>query len=70
MTRVRREALVLVALVLTVDAGFVAAYFLTQIGNASDTGKLAYTALWTIATLAVVIRGVSRIRGARRNQRG
>jgi hypothetical protein len=30
---VQREALVLVALILTVDAGFVAAYFLTQIRN-------------------------------------
>ncbi|HEU4682543.1 MAG TPA: hypothetical protein VFS51_12385 [Gemmatimonadales bacterium] len=70
MTRVQREALVLVALILTVDAGFVAAYFLTQIRNGSDTGKLAFTALWTIVTLAVVIRGLSRIRGARRNPRG
>jgi uncharacterized membrane protein len=64
----RREVLVLVALVLLVDAIFVAAYFLGRLREASDTGKLVFTAIWTVVTLAVVIRGLSRVRGARINR--
>jgi hypothetical protein len=65
MKRVGREALRLVGVVLLVDAGFVAAYFLANLRIASDPAKLAFTAVWTLVTLAVVIRGLSRVRSAR-----
>ena len=67
---VRREVLVLVGLVLLVDAIFVGAYFLGRLRNASDAGKVGFTALWTLVTLTVVIRGLSRVRQVRlgRNQ--
>jgi hypothetical protein len=60
-----REVLVLVGLVLAVDAAFVAGYFLAQVERASDGSKLAFTVLWTVVTLLVVLRGWIRIRSAR-----
>ena len=61
----RKEVLTLVALVLLVDAIFVAAYFLGRVRTASDAGKLVFTIVWTIVTLGVVIRGLWRIRSTR-----
>jgi hypothetical protein len=62
---VKREALVLVLVVLAVDAAFIALYFLTQLRHAAGGVKLGFTVVWTLVTLAVVIRGLSRIRSAR-----
>jgi hypothetical protein len=56
---------VLVGLVLAVDAIFVAAYFLGHLRHASDGAKVGFTVLWTLVTLAIVIRGLSRVRSAR-----
>ena len=64
-SRLRREVLLLVGLVLLVDAMFVGAYFLGRLQKASDAAKMGFTALWTLATLVVVIRGLSRIRSVR-----
>jgi hypothetical protein len=63
--RARREALTLLLAVLVVDAIFVAIYFLAQLRHASNGMKVAFTVVWTAITLAVVIRGLSRIRTAR-----
>ena len=65
MKPVAREAGLLVGLVLLVDAGFVAAYYLGHLRTFSDPAKVAFTVVWTLVTLAVVIRGLSRIRKAR-----
>ena len=62
---VRREVLGLVGVVLLVDAIFAAAYFVAGIARARDGTKLAFTAVWTVATLLVVIRGLARIRRTR-----
>lgn len=67
---VRKEALVLVGLVLVVDAVFVAAYFLAKVQHASDPIKLAFTIIWTVVTLAAVLRGLTRIRAARLSRAG
>jgi hypothetical protein len=67
---VKREALVLLGLVLAVDALFIAVFFGAGIQRASDRGKIAFTVLWTVITLAVVIRGLTRIRSARVNGAG
>jgi hypothetical protein len=64
----KKEVLALVLLVLLVDAIFVAAYFLGGFRGASDAGKLAFTTGWTVVTLAVVIRGLARVRSARLNR--
>lgn len=65
---VRREALVLVALVLAVDALFIAVYFGAGIERASDSMKIVFTVVWTVINLVVVIRGLTRIRSARTNR--
>lgn len=61
----RREVLLLVGLVLLVDVIFVGAYFLGRLRNASDAWKMGFTALWTLVTLVVVIRGLARVRSVR-----
>jgi len=63
----KREALVLVGLVLAVDALFIAVYFGAGIERASDSVKVGFTVIWTVVNLAVVIRGLTRIRAARVN---
>jgi hypothetical protein len=68
MRRVKREVLWLVIAVLIVDALFVAVYFAGQIRAASDLTKIAFTAIWTLVTLAVVIRGLARVRSVRLRQ--
>jgi hypothetical protein len=67
---VRREVIWLVLAVVLVDLVFVGVYFLAHLAAASDTIKLAFTALWTLVTLAIVIRSLSRIRSARLESRG
>ena len=68
MKKVKREVMWLVVAVLLVDAVFVALYFLGGLRTASDSGKIVFTALWTLATLAVVIRGLARVRSVRFRQ--
>lgn len=65
---VKREALVLVGLVLAVDAIFIAVYFGAGIERASDSVKIAFTVVWTVINLVVVLRALTRIRSARVNQ--
>jgi hypothetical protein len=65
MKPVAREALLLVGVVLLVDAVFVAAYFLGHLRTVSDPAKVAFTVVWSVVTLVVVIRGLSRVRKAR-----
>ena len=62
---VKREALVLVGLVLAVDVLSIAVYFGAGIERASDGMKLGFTVVWTVINLAVVVRGLTRIRSAR-----
>ena len=68
MKRVGREVLWLVIAVLLVDALFIALFLLGRVRTASDPVKIAFTALWTLATLAVVIRGLARVRSFRLRQ--
>jgi membrane protein DedA with SNARE-associated domain len=67
---VRREALILVGLVVVVDLVFIAAYFLGGIDRSSDRLKLLFTIVWTVITLVVVLRGLLRIRKARVRRSG
>ena len=63
--KLKRELLWLIGSVLLVDAGFIAVYFLADLRTTADTAKLAFTAVWTLVTLAIVLRGLSRIRRLR-----
>jgi hypothetical protein len=63
----KREVLLLVGLVLAVDALFIGVYFGAGIERAADSVKIAFTVVWTVINLAVVIRGLTRLRSARVN---
>lgn len=58
----RRELAVLVALVVAVDAVAIALWLLTGIRRAGPPAQLAFTIAWTVATLAVVIVSLRKIR--------
>jgi hypothetical protein len=62
----KRELFLLLATVLVVDAVFIAGYFLFHLAAARDPAKIGYTAVWTVVTLLVVLRGLTRIRSLRR----
>jgi hypothetical protein len=61
----RRELFLLLVAVLLVEALFIPGYFLFHLDAASDLAKLGYTTVWTVVTLLVVLRGLSRIRTLR-----
>jgi hypothetical protein len=61
----RRELLILVLLVVAVDAVFISLYYAAGVAHAGGGLKLGFTIVWTGATLAVVIRGLTRVRAAR-----
>lgn len=63
--RVKRETLALVVLVLIVDGLFIGGYFAAGLVRASTAAKLGYTAAWTLVTMVVVLRGLTRIRAIR-----
>lgn len=63
--RLRREVVTLVALVLLVDGLFIGGYFAAGLVRASGPLKLGYTAAWTLVTMVVVLRGLTRIRAIR-----
>jgi hypothetical protein len=62
---VRREVVTLIVLVVGVDLLFIASYFLAGLPAASGAVKLGFTVLWTLATLGLVVRGLTRVRRAR-----
>lgn len=47
------------------DALAIACYFLAHIGRAAPGARLAFTIGWMVATLLVVLVGLTRIRRAR-----
>jgi hypothetical protein len=61
----RREVLRLVGLVLLVDGVFIAGYFIAGLAAASAKLTFGYRIVWTGVTLAVVMRGLGRVRSAR-----
>jgi hypothetical protein len=65
---VRRQLGLLVGLVIGVDAVFFGIYRLAELGRSGPGVKLGFTLLWTLATLAVVLPRLTRIRELRRGQ--
>ena len=63
--RVRREVLALVGWVIAVDAVFIAGYFAADVAHRPSGVKLLYTVGWTVVTLALVLRGLLRVRAER-----
>ena len=50
---------------LAVDAIAIGAYYVAGIGRAAPGTRLAFTVVWMLATLLVVLVGLTRIRRAR-----
>ena len=61
----KREVLALVGLILAADALFIAGYFLFHLAGRSAGVRAGFTAVWTLATLAIALRSLARIRAAR-----
>ena len=67
----RKQAVMwLIAGVLFVDAIFIGTYFLADLRTTTNTAKVGFTVVWTLVTLGVVLRGLSRIRRLRLEHRG
>jgi hypothetical protein len=64
--RVKRQVVMLVVMVLLVDGIFIGGYFAVGLIRASVAAKVGYTAIWTLVTMVVVLRGLSRIRSIKR----
>ena len=63
--RLRREVVLLLVQVVVLDALFIGGYALGGLARASAGMRLGYTIAWTVATLAVVLRGLIRARAIR-----
>ena len=61
----KREVVALIGLVLLADALFIGGYVLVHLPERSDSVRLGFTALWTLVTLAIALRSLTRIRAAR-----
>ena len=64
----RRQVVLLVVLVVAVDALFFGIYVLAGLSRAMASTRLAFTVLWTAATLGVVLPRLGRIRALRRRR--
>jgi hypothetical protein len=62
----RRELAVLVALVIAVDVLAIGVWWLADIRRAGPRVQLGFTVAWTVATLAVVVVSLRKIRLLRR----
>lgn len=62
---VRKEVLRLLVLVLIVHSLALAVYYVADVSRMSQNVRTAFTVIWTLATLAVVLPGLRRIRLAR-----
>lgn len=63
----RRQLLTMIGLVVAVDAVAIAAWFLTGVRGRSPGVQLLFALGWTLATLAVVVVSMRKIRQARKS---
>ena len=61
----RSELLRLVVAVVVIDLLAIGAYALGGVGSASPKSRIAFAAVWTVATLVAVLIGLRRLREAR-----
>ncbi len=62
---IRKQLMIMVALILVVDAIAIAVFNALDIADAPRSTRTVFTAAWTIITLAIVLNGLYRIRLAR-----
>lgn len=64
----RRQLLIMIALVAAVDVIAIAAWFLAGIRGRGQGVQLLYAILWTVATMGVVVVSMRKIRDARKKR--
>ena len=62
----RRHLVAMLVLVAVVDAVAIAAWFLARLRGRSGGVQVLFTIVWTVATLAVVVVSMRKIREAQR----
>jgi len=62
---VKRQLLLLVTAVVVVDLCFIAGYFIFDLNTGGNPARIGYAAAWTVVTLLVVLRFLTRIRSLR-----
>jgi hypothetical protein len=62
----RRHLLEMIGLVVALDAIMLGIYYAMGVKYRPSRVQLVFTAVWTILTLIVVLRGMGRVRGARK----
>jgi len=66
----RRHLLEMIGLVIALDAVTIGIYYAVGMKSRPPRVQLAFTAVWTVLTLLVVLRGMGRVRAARLGRRG
>jgi hypothetical protein len=62
---IRKQLMIMVALILAIDAIAIAVFNTYDIGDAPRRTRTLFTMAWTVVTLAAVLNGLYRIRLAR-----
>jgi hypothetical protein len=65
----RRHLFTMIAMVLLVDALALGAYAVFVLKSAAPATRYVFTGVWTVVTLVIVLRGIDRVRAARRRGR-
>jgi hypothetical protein len=63
--RLRSLLLQMLVAVFVLHGAAIAVYMLTPLRHSSGSARTAFMAVWTVATLVVVLSGLHRIRAAR-----
>jgi hypothetical protein len=65
VSAMRRQLMILVGSVVALDLAAGGLYYALDIKDAASRTQMIFAGVWTVATLAVVLRGLSRVRAAR-----
>jgi predicted membrane protein len=65
----RRHLLEMIGLVIALDAITIGIFYAVGMRSRSRRVQLVFTAVWTVLTLLVVLRGMGRVRAARLSRR-
>lgn len=61
----RRHLIEMIALVVVLDAITIGIYYAVGMTSRAPRVQIAYTAVWTVLTLLIVLRGMNRVKAAR-----
>lgn len=61
----RRHLIEMIALVAVLDAITIGIYYAVGMTSRAPRVQIVYTAVWTVLTLLIVLRGMNRVKAAR-----